>query len=68
MPIPRGEGHYCAKRSGLTESKVRAIRRRLAAGERNAAIATEFRVSRALITQIGQRRKWAWVPDEAPQS
>lgn len=63
MPIARGEGHYEAKRTGLTENKVRSIRRRLAAGEPNAKLATEFGVSRALISQIRARAKWAWVAD-----
>lgn len=66
MPIPSGEGHYQAKRSGLTDDKVRAIRQRLAAGERNCDLAAEFKISRVMVTHISQRTKWAHVPDEGP--
>lgn len=66
MAIPSGEGHYQAKRSGLTDDKVRAIRQRLAAGERNCDLAAEFKISRVMVTHISQRTKWAHVPDEGP--
>jgi hypothetical protein len=45
----------------LTEDDVRAIRRRYSSGERGRALAREFAVNPATISEIVNRRKWAHV-------
>ncbi len=54
----RGEAH---SRARLTEAAVREIRQRYLAGERAAALAQAFGVSRTAITDIVHRRRWRHV-------
>lgn len=58
---PLGERCPQAK---LTETKVREIRRRAAAGESFAAIARDFEVGRSQIGRICKGERWAHVPIE----
>ncbi len=51
----RGSKHHMAK---LTEKDVRTIRRRLARGETQAAIAQDYGVKREAISSIHRRRTW----------
>jgi hypothetical protein len=51
----RGEAHHLAR---LTESSVREIRSRHAAGERSVALARAFGVSRTAISDIVRHRRW----------
>lgn len=53
--------------SKLTETDVRAIRRRHEEGERQAALAREFGLSRYSINHIVHFRTWQHVPDEPPR-
>lgn len=43
---------------------VRSIRRRVAAGERQTTLMTEYRLSRAGVNNIVNRRSWATLTDE----
>lgn len=52
---PSGEKHGASK---LTEGKVLDIRARAARGEAKAAIASRYKISRALVTMICQRQRW----------
>jgi len=54
----RGEAHGMTK---LTESDVREIRRRLAAGESQTKLSAVFGVSRENIYCIAHRKSWAWL-------
>jgi hypothetical protein len=45
----------------LTEDGVRAIRSRVAAGERRAELATEFGVSVAAVDMVVTRKRWAYL-------
>jgi len=54
----RGEKNSMAK---LNEDKVRDIRRRVALGEKQEAIAHDYEVSRGLVGQIFARRRWPHV-------
>lgn len=56
--VPKGEGQW---RAVLTEDDVRAIRRRVAAGERRNAIAKEFGVGASNVEHIVARRRWKHV-------
>lgn len=61
--MPRkGEAHPNAR---LTEDDIRAIRRRVAAGEKKILIAAEFGVVPSAITAIIKKRVWTHVEDEA---
>jgi hypothetical protein len=57
-----GEKNHHAK---LQAADVLAIRAQLRAGRRQREIAEEFGVSRATISDIGARRSWYHLPDEA---
>ena len=52
-----GKG-MAAHRRKLTAEQVQEIRRRLADGEQDAALAKEFRVSRYYPTKLVQERRW----------
>jgi hypothetical protein len=54
----RGTRRWSAR---LTEDDVRAIRVRVAAGERRAAVAEEFKVSLASVDLIVTRKRWGHV-------
>ncbi|MEU1293020.1 HNH endonuclease [Streptomyces sp. NPDC005840] len=54
----KGEANGHAK---LTETDVRAIRTRVAAGESQAALAREFRVTAQSVCDIVKRRRWKHV-------
>lgn len=54
----RGERHARVK---LTEAGVLEIRRRLAAGETQAAIAADVGVTHSAISSIAIRKNWAWL-------
>lgn len=54
-PHRQGEAHHSAK---LTEEQVRSARRRIAAGETHASIATSYGVSTAAISLIAMGRNW----------
>lgn len=58
---PKGETHPSAV---LSDEKVRAIRRRYAAGERVGALAAAFPVGSSTISNIVRRRLWRHLPDE----
>lgn len=53
--LPRGESHHNSK---LTENEVREIRHRVANGESQAAVATDFGLSSAGISRIITRKRW----------
>jgi DNA-binding NarL/FixJ family response regulator len=55
-PVMSGSRNPSAR---LTEEEVGVIRQRLATGERQAAIAADYRVSRSTIHLIAHGRKWA---------
>lgn len=55
---PRGAARPNAK---LDEAKVRAIRARVAVGERQAALAREYGVAAGTIQRIIERRSWKFV-------
>jgi hypothetical protein len=52
--VPRGE----QLRSKLTDVAVRAIRQRVAAGERQARLAEEFEVNSSTISEVISRKRW----------
>jgi hypothetical protein len=54
----RGERHPFTK---LTETKVRTIRARCAAGESHAAVARSYGISRPAVTLIVNRKRWGWL-------
>jgi hypothetical protein len=56
--VPRGESHGCAK---LTAESVREIRRRASTGETSKAIAIDFGVCKATVSQIRTGRHWGWL-------
>jgi len=56
--LERGEGRWNAR---LTEQAVVDIRRRLAAGERMAALASEYQVSYGVIKHVKYRTTWEWL-------
>lgn len=56
----RGERHGNAR---LTADAVREIRARVAAGERQTAVAAHFDVGRRTVSSITHRRTWAWLAD-----
>jgi hypothetical protein len=47
--------------SKLTESQVLDIRRRVAAGDSQGAIAREYGVSQPAISRIMKRENWGWL-------
>lgn len=47
--------------SKIGETEVRAIRSRLARGEQQKDIALAFEISRALVSAISRRKRWAWL-------
>lgn len=49
------------KRARLSEGQVREIRRRLAAGESNTALAADFDITHYAVSAIKRRRTWAWL-------
>lgn len=57
---PRGEQHY---RTTLTESDVREIRRRYAAGELQTTIGADFGLTKNAISKIVNRKTWKHVED-----
>jgi hypothetical protein len=57
--LARGEAHHQAK---LTAGEVIEIRARAAYGESQRALAREFRVDRAAIRNVIQRKTWRHVP------
>lgn len=61
--MPVGERHHQAK---LTEEDVRAIRRRLNAGETSVAIAADYGVAWPTIDAIYRGESWTHVPLEEP--
>jgi hypothetical protein len=59
--VPRGENHYATR---LTDSDVRQIRRRYAAGQiSQRALAAEYQVSQRTIGAIALRQTWTHVVD-----
>jgi hypothetical protein len=56
--LPRGEGHGMAK---LTEAIVLNIRARVAAGERQSAIAREYGVTPTTVGYIVKRKVWTHI-------
>lgn len=62
--VPKGEGQW---RAVLTEDDVRAIRKRVANGERRNALAKEYGVSASNIEHIVAGRRWAHVTNEETQ-
>lgn len=54
----KGEDHYSAK---LTESQVRQIRSRVAAGESQRAIAREFGLNNMSVSLLVRRKNWSHV-------
>lgn len=58
----RGEKSYLAK---LTEDQVLAVKRRLAAGERQSEIAADLGVSHQLISAINTGHCWSWLKEAA---
>jgi hypothetical protein len=56
--LPRGESHG---RAIVTEATVQEIRRRAGAGEIQAQLAREFRVSVSLVSRIVRRQTWSHV-------
>lgn len=56
--LVHGERHWAAL---VDESAVREIRRRRAAGERRAAIATDYRISLVTLDKIVKRKTWKHV-------
>jgi hypothetical protein len=54
----KGSRHHRAK---LNEDRVREIKRRLAAGERQADLHREFGVSRMAISDIALGKRWGWL-------
>lgn len=48
----------------LNEDSVREIRKRLADGERQSALAAEYGVGQTSISAIKNRKTWSWVSDE----
>lgn len=56
----RGEQHNMVK---LKESDVIDIRRRVAAGESQRAIAREYRLGQPTVSKIVRRERWAWLQD-----
>lgn len=59
--VMRGERHPCAK---LTVAKVIEIRRRIASGETQQAVADSYGVKRESVREIIKGRNWAWVEEE----
>lgn len=57
----RGEGHPAAK---LTEDDVHDLRRSVAAGETQAAVAARLGVSYVTVSAIIRGRLWAWLVTE----
>lgn len=55
---PRGSSHHFAS---LTERKVVAIRRRLAAGESQTSIAKRLKLSQGTISRVATRKSWKHV-------
>lgn len=55
---PRGEAHGNAK---VTETEVRAIRSRRAAGEPLMVIAADYGIGKANVGHIASRKNWAWL-------
>ncbi len=56
---PKGEH---ASRAKLTADQVRAIRRRLAAGEEQIALGPEFGITQASVSAIWLRKSWRHIP------
>lgn len=56
--MARGSAHYNAR---LRESDIEDIRRRLLVGHTHREIADSYCVVRETISQIAQRKNWAWV-------
>jgi hypothetical protein len=61
----RGTGHGLVK---LNDDKVREIRARYAAGERQRALAGEFGVVQTMISSIVRRKTWTHIPNEQEQA
>jgi hypothetical protein len=61
--VSKGRSSRGASRSNtrLTEDGVRAIRSRVAAGERRAVVAAEFGVSVAAVDLIVTRKRWVYL-------
>lgn len=57
----RGGEHHFQK---ITPDDVRAIRRRLRAGELQVDIAPAYGLTKGAISQIATGRTWAWVLDD----
>lgn len=56
-----GTAHHASK---LDDDKVREIRRRYAAGERQVPLAREFGVAQGIISDVVRRKTWRHVEDE----
>jgi hypothetical protein len=57
-PDTRGAANWMAK---LTDEKVREIRRRVAAGEKHAALGLEMGVHPSRIGKVANRKAWGHV-------
>lgn len=68
--LQHGRGCDGEKNPGakITADDVRSIRRRVAAGERQTTLMAEYRLSRAGVNNIVNRRSWATLTDESEAS
>ena len=48
-------------KASLSEDDVRAIRRRLAAGDLQREVASDYGIKKATVSAINTRRNWSWV-------
>ena len=55
---PRGEAHYHAK---FTETDVREMRRRCAAGETQTQVAKDYGIAQGHVNNIVTGKGWAWL-------
>jgi hypothetical protein len=59
----KGSKHHAAK---LTEGDIPEIRKRLAAGESQGAIARDYKVNRTAISKIHRGEKWRHIKPACP--
>lgn len=71
MPMPRGEGHYVTKKSGMTDAKVREMRRlhRVPCAHCGqtmsmADLSRRYGVSTGMVWKILNGESWKHVTDE----
>lgn len=71
VPVVEAPASRAAQQNGhrrLTEADIRVIRRRLATGEKGAALAREYGIGAQTLSDIKRRVTWSHVIDEDPEA